>query len=270
MPIPSSSSGESAEPAPRYSLSAVPPAPRAMSPAARRIVGSWQGGSLVLILVGTIFLGTGLILSTVFCWSLPVDLTLALSGVPLQGVVVSAEADLHAKVNGVHPTLVRYRYRTPAGTFEDDCDVMGEEYRELAPGAPIALEVSSLRPQWSRVAGSTYGFFGYFGSFTLLFPTLGAVLTAFAIRQRRRALRAYRDGRPVMATVVGSGPNTMVRVNGRNPYRVSWEFRLPDGSVHHGSAQSMRTLELEPYGKAGTVPVLYDPEDPSNNTLFVP
>jgi hypothetical protein len=255
---------------PRYSLSAIPPAPRQPSPAARRLVFSFQSAQFVLLLVGLIFLGVGLILSTVFCWSLPVDLTLAFTGKPHTGVVLSARTDFNASINGVHPLLVRYSYSTPEGTFEDEADVMGADYPELPPGEPIPLEVSSVRPQWSRVAGSTHGFFGYFGAFTLFFPLLGAALLLVALRLNLRARRAYREGRPVLAKVVGSGPDRSVRINRQHPYRIQWEFKLPDGSVHSGSISSMRWLELEPWAKASEVPVLYDPDHPDANTLYVP
>lgn len=249
-------------------LSTIPSPPREPSERARRLIFAYQGGQFVLLLVGGIFLAIGLLLSTIFCWGIPVDLTIALDGQKLQGEVVSAEPDLSTTINGVHPTLVRFTYRAGGERMAGSTSLMGEEVRQLVAGAPIALEVARGRPAWSRVAGGTWGFFGYWGAFTLFFPLLGGLLVGFAVRSNRREIRAFRFGSPTMARVVFAGPDRSTTVNGRHPFKLDWEFKL-DEQVYGGSISSMKVLELEEFAERKELPVLFDPANPEINTLYV-
>jgi hypothetical protein len=109
---------------------------------------------------------------------------------------------------------------------------------------------------------------GLFGLLLFLFPAVGGLLVLLAVRSNRREIRAFVHGTPTLARVVYAGDDLSTTVNGRHPYKVAWEFRV-EGDVYEGSLTSMKLLELEPFGKAREVAVLYDPADPSCNTLYV-
>ena len=110
--------------------------------------------------------------------------------------------------------------------------------------------------------------FGYGALFVLLFPILGLVLAFFAVRSNRREIRAFVHGEPARAKVVFFGADRSVQINGRNPIRLSWEFRVAE-SIYSGSLSSMSMLALEDLGKAEEIVVLYDPADPAVNTVWV-
>ena len=110
--------------------------------------------------------------------------------------------------------------------------------------------------------------FGYGGLFVLLFPVLGLVLAFFAVRSNRREIRAFVHGEPARAKVVFFGPDRSVQINGRNPFRLAWEFRVAE-RIFSGSLSSMSMLALEDLGKAEEIVVLYDPADPEVNTVWV-
>ena len=265
MPIPSSALGGGVP-----TLSTVPPAPREPSPVARRLVFGYQGSQFVMLLIGVIFLVIGLILSGVFCWSLPIDLTIAATGKPHPGLVTKAETNYHAEVNGEHPIEVSYTYSFDGAEFSGSSSMLGQQYLELQPGSTIDLEVAGAKPQWSRVKGGTYGFFGYFGAFVLLFPILGGVFTFLSIRSNRREIRAFREGRPVVARVTYAGLDHSTTMNNKHPFKISWEFQADGSRSFTGSISSMREEDLAAFASAGEIVVLYDPEDPGINTLYVP
>lgn len=250
--------------------SSVPPAPREPSALARRLVFRYQGSQFVLLLIGVIFLAMGVPMGAAFCWSLPVDLTIAATAKQHTGTVVSAKTNYNARVNGRHPVDVRYTYAFDGAQFEGSSDMLGDEYAALQPGSTIDLEVAASHPSWSRVAGGTYGFFGYFGAFTLIFPVVGGVLAFFAVRSNRREIRAFREGRPVTAKVTYAGLDYTTKLNGRHPFKLAWEFRADGSTLYTGSISSMREEDLRPLVGEGEVVVLFDPEDPSVNTLYVP
>ncbi|HEY3448710.1 MAG TPA: DUF3592 domain-containing protein [Myxococcales bacterium] len=265
MPIPSSALTGGVP-----TLTTVPPAPREPSPVARRLVYGYQGSQFVMLLVGVIFLVIGLAFTGVFCWSLPIDLAIEATGKAYSGVVTKAEPNYHAEVNGEHPIEVSYTYSFDGAQFEGSSSMLGQEYLQLQPGSTIDLEVADARPQWSRVKGGTYGFFGYFGAFTLLFPIIGGLFAFLAVRSNRREIRAYREGRPVMARVTYAGLDHSTRLNNRHPFKISWEFKVNGSASYTGSISSMREEDLHAFATAGEIVVLYDPEDPGINTLYVP
>ncbi len=182
------------------------------------------------------------------------------------GTVVSAEWNPNTKILGQHPSRVRYEYVAGGITRR------GEHEALIAPparGTGIAIEYASFAPDWSRIEGSTYASLGYFALFPLLFPALGAAMLFFTVRPNRREMRAFIHGLPVLARVTFRGQDESTSFNGRHPFMIRWEFRGPTGEVFEGSLTSMKLLELEPFGLAEQIVVLYDPADPRCNTLYV-
>ena len=173
------------------------------------------------------------------------------------------------QINGRNPTLIRFAYTVDGRRYEGESSTLdGTLIGEARPEASIPIQISSVNPQWARVAGSTRSMFGYGGLFVLLFPILGLVLAFFAVRSNRREIRAFVHGEAARAKVVFFGADRSVQINGRNPIRLNWEFRVAE-SIYSGSLSSMSMLALEDLGKAEEIVVLYDPADPAVNTVWV-
>lgn len=103
----------------------------------------------------------------------------------------------------------------------------------------------------------------------LVFPTIGAVLMSFPIRGRLRRIQAFKTGTATVATVDSFGPDLSTRINGRHPTQLRWTFQVGNSS-YIGSLSNMDQSLLTPLAQDGQVVVLYDPQDPSINTAWLP
>lgn len=248
-------------------LNDVPPAPRAPSAEARHLVFGYRGKQGVLLVIGACALALGLVLATIFCWGLPVDLAISLSKRETVGTILHAETNLGTKIGGRRPTLVRFEYEGGGSRWQGESNSFEIQAEQTGP---VAVEYAALNPSWGRLAGETYGTFGYLGLFTLIFPLLGGLLLNHAIRSNRREIRAFVHGRPVLARVTFRGLDHSTTVNGRHPFVMRWEFRTDTGATVHGSISSMVLQDIKAFGEAEQVVVLFDPADPKSNTLYVP
>lgn len=247
-------------------LHEVPPAPRTPSPEARHLVFGYRGKQGVTLVIGGIFLTIGLAFTTLFCWGLPVDIAISLSRKEASGTILSAERSRNMKIAGRRPTVVRFEYEAGGTRWQGESNSL-----TMLPGetGPVAIEYATMNPAWGRVAGETYSTFGYAGLLSLLFPVLGGALLISAIRSNRREIRAFTNGRPILARVTFRGQDHSTKVNGRHPFLMRWEFRTESGH-YHGAISSMKLLDIKAFGDAEQVVILYDPADPRINTLYVP
>ena len=106
-------------------------------------------------------------------------------------------------------------------------------------------------------------------SWLVLFPIIGCWLTFYAVRSNRREIHAFRDGTAVLARVSFTGYDTSTSVNHRHPFKLGWQFDVR-GKMFEGSITSMEKSELEDFAAGKEVVVLYAPENPAINTLWVP
>jgi hypothetical protein len=247
-------------------LNDVPPAPRSPSPEARHLVFGYRGSQGVGFTVGGLLLVFGMLFALIFGWGLPADLAIDLARREATGTLLSAERNANLRVNGRRPTRIQFEFQAGDRRWEASANSF-----QVRPGqtGPVPVQYSAMRPGWARVAGDTVGLFGYFGLLALAIPGLGGVMLARSIRSNRREIRAFTHGVPALARVTFRGRDTTVRVNGQSPFLMRWEFQAP-GGVFQGSISSMRLLDIKAFGDAGQVVVLYDPQDPACNTLFVP
>jgi hypothetical protein len=256
--------------APRVDLGSVPPAPRQPSQRARDLVYAYTGAQGVIRLLGGIFLAVGLLVSSIFCWALPIDIALAFTGEPSTGTVLRTEIQTSVEVNGAHPILIHYRYRVGSETFEGSSPTLDAALLVRAqPGASVKLEVLPFAPSLSRIEGETYSPFGYFVVFVLLFPVIGGGLFISATRSNMREIRAFSRGNPKIARVTYMGPDTTTRVNGRNPFKIEWQH-VENGATYKGSISHMEMSALADLPAAGEIVILVDPADPSSSTVWVP
>ncbi|RYE91553.1 MAG: hypothetical protein EOO75_08645 [Myxococcales bacterium] len=85
---------------------------------------------------------------------------------------------------------------------------------------------------------------------------------------RRRRIRAFTAGTPVVARVTSFAEDTSARINGRHPTRLAWSFEAA-GRTHAGSLTHMDRAVLAPLVHDDRLIVLHDPADPSVNTPWV-
>jgi hypothetical protein len=103
----------------------------------------------------------------------------------------------------------------------------------------------------------------------LLFPVAGLLLLGLTVRALRRGRRAYTCGEPVLATVTSAGFDRKTRINGKNPFKVAWEFQVA-GDSFKGSLSAMDPAALAAFADQREVVVLYDPAGPAANMLWIP
>jgi hypothetical protein len=250
------------------SLRAVPPAPRTPGPRARQLIFSLQGKIKVLVLVGGFFLALGSLFTVIFAGRIPGDLAIAATGREITARVLSAELDRSTRINGRHPTEVRFAYTIDGEVHETSSSAVDQRLAALFPGQQVVVEVAPFYPAWARVSGTTRSWTGYFGLFTVLFPAIGALLLLMAVRSRRRAIRAFVRGEPTVAKVVYAGPDRSVEINGRHPFQVVWQFQV-DGTTYEGSVSSMDVFLIQPLSRASELVVLYDRDDPRASTVYL-
>jgi len=65
-----------------------------------------------------------------------------------------------------------------------------------------------------------------------VFFTIGQVFLARIRKKRREKEELLAMGNCISAEIVGVERNTMIRINGRCPYRVRCRYHAPDGTVH--------------------------------------
>jgi hypothetical protein len=99
-------------------------------------------------------------------------------------------------------------------------------------------------------------------------PTVGAILFLWAVRSRRRAIAAFTDGHPTTARVTYAGENRKVRINGRHPLIVRWEFTVA-GQPFDGALSSMSRELMSDLMSQKELTVLYDQMNPSVNTVWI-
>lgn len=110
------------------------------------------------------------------------------------------------------------------------------------------------------------------GLFLMLFPLIHLLIGVgtlwYVFGRRRRRLRIYRMGEVAMATIDGVGQNRSIKVNGRNPYEMTWSFDV-DGHRFHDKKSSFdeRLLDFAPGDRLW---VLYDPADPEESVEWPP
>jgi hypothetical protein len=250
-------------------LARVPPAPRSPSERARKILYRYQGAQVVFLMLGLGFFVMGGAAFVLINRDLPADLALDSSARSDTGVVIETALDLHTKVNNRHPTIIRFRYRVGAEELIGESSTRDPALIAAArPGGEVPIEISPSNRLNARVRGTTMSSMGKAGLAFLGMPTLGALFALLAIRSNRRGRRAYTVGKAVIARVTSSGWDRRVRINGRNPWRIAWEFTA-ESRPYKGAISALNVELLGELPQQKELIVLYDPANPRINTAFV-
>jgi hypothetical protein len=229
---------------------------------------AYQGRQRILLIIGVIFVVTGLPIGLAFSSPALIDVALDLTGERCEAEVLAAELQSNVRINHRHPTEIRFRCTAGGVGYESTSSTLDDELVARAtPGARVEAEVL---PSLSvgRVKGTTYATMGYLGLLFFLHPIVGSVLVFVAVRSNRRESRAFVHGKAVRGRVVRREEDRNTRMNRRRPWIVGWEFEV-DGQRYEGSLSNMDKAELERGIPTSEVVVLYDPERPRVNTAYV-
>jgi len=103
--------------------------------------------------------------------------------------------------------------------------------------------------------------------FLLIFTFIGGGMLAAGLARRGRQRRLFRDGVAAEAIVTAAGYDTSLQVNGKSPYKVTFRYQTPDGTLRESSVSRFR---VDPgFRVAGArVYALYDPQHPSRATMW--
>ncbi len=249
---------------PRF-VAHAPPPPRALSPTAEEITGSF--GSMRRW-TGTFLLGHGAIMTLAFGWGLPVDLAIDAAGVKADATVIDVTLSSSVKINKRRATRVTYSYDVRGETFTESFNTIEPRFVSLGRGARLPIELWPRLPSWSRPAGQTNSFFGYLGAILAIEPIVGLPLLLSGLWMRRRARAAWRHGVAVPGSVLSKVPGRVRSRRGATrkvSSLVTWSYEWQH-QAHLASVDTSSVLlkTLEP-GQAVTLLV-----DPSRPTSSVP
>lgn len=98
--------------------------------------------------------------------------------------------------------------------------------------------------------------------------TVGLGLLLYALRGRHERRRIVHEGLVALGRIKATGHNRRVRINGRNPYKMDYEFEV-NGQVYSGSHSTMDEA-IKAHRLHDRIWVIYDPADPSKNVEWPP
>jgi hypothetical protein len=249
-------------------LPIVPPAPREASPRARGLIHAYTGSQMVKRLLGGIFTLVGLGLFALLGRGLVVDVVIASAGKNVAGKVIDVRVMQNVEVNGVNPRAIRFEYGKER--YRGESSTLDISYASaLQRGQTVDVEAVPGWPSFARVRNTSVSELGPFAAFFLIFALVGLPLFVSAWRSNAREIRAFKYGTSTVGRVVEFGHDYSVKVNGRHPTRLIWEFDV-DGKTFNGSLTHMDARVLRPLVAGNKVPVLYDKNNPKANTVYVP
>jgi len=108
---------------------------------------------------------------------------------------------------------------------------------------------------------------GIFAGVGVLFGGIGGFLTARSFHGVGRQVRTLRDGMPTQGQVIAVLKKTSVKVNGRHPFYLMYEFTDHSGERREGESPLLpRALESR-WHADDPILVLYDRDNPSQHEV---
>lgn len=251
-------------------LPAVPPSPRSPSPRARQLLFSFQVVETVLFWVGSTFLVVGSLVAALLCQHLPTDLLLSLgSTTTVKGRVLSERIDPYNRIHFVHPTIFTFSYKVDGAVYESSSRTVDRALiARLRATREAPIQVSSLRPAHARIEGTSSGAYGPLAALIFILPVTGLSFLTVVLLRRRGRISAFTAGEATRGALIYRGVNDRVRINGRHPELLRWQFVVA-GVPYQGSISSMNPQDLTRIVAQGHVNVLYDRRNPANNVPYV-
>jgi len=99
-----------------------------------------------------------------------------------------------------------------------------------------------------------------------IFGVAGSIVLKTQYDKARKTVEVLRSGNDTEGLVTEVGQNMMVRINGRNPYNIGYEYSV-DGRRFTGSVQTLQN-PLQIFRPGCRAWVLYSPGSPETSTLY--
>jgi len=214
--------------------------------------------------VGWLFFGFSLIF--VWAFTLNADLT---SWYRFRGRLENAQGKvLYSEKTGFSVGGSKRRKGTPvyANHYSfagpDGVEYKGVSYRprrQLKEGQKVTVEYPQGKPQISRIKGMRRKPLGLFGLIPLIFPLIGLLLIVAGIKKGIKANRLLALGEQTTGQLK-TKEKTKTEVNKKPVYKLTFEFKTPEGMTYQAMAKTHETAKLEDQPEE---PLLYDPMRPS-------
>lgn len=249
----------------------IPKAPRSPSAQAKKLIFAFPAGDQIGLIVGGVLLLVGFPV-LLLCAS---ELTDAIRywTDPIQQKASITKVLEEYTEEGAPRADVLYRYQQNGQAFEGGGTLASSKDKPLkvSVGGEIPIEVSSADPSRSQMPGMDL----YSGpivvglSLGLPLSLIGLLFVSRAIRARRRRVKAYVYGTPINAKIISVGFDEKVRVGTKHPLFVSWAFEV-EGQTYEGFFSSMEEAQIKPLVSSEEISVVYLPQNPKINTLYLP
>jgi Protein of unknown function (DUF3592) len=215
-------------------------------------------------LFGGIFGGIGAVMLVAAALILLSTLTFRREAVSASGEVVELDSgkpvvEFVGPDGAKHRVVGRVSSNPPAYEFGERVTV---RYRPGQPGA-------------ARIDGLLESSFGptLLGTLGTVFTVIGSAFLLSEIRKRRLRAWLHQFGVRVQAKYTGVRLDTSMRVNRRNPWRLTAQWQDPVTSLVHSFESDMLFWDPSDYVQRDTVEVWIDANDPSRHyldTAFLP
>lgn len=158
----------------------------------------------------------------------------------------------------------RFQYAVVEESYTNQTVVHASDIEEDDPF--VVVEYLPFAPSVARVEGYKAHPLGGGGIRLLICPTIAAACAWYALWRYRRTNRILRHGTPILASIESCRAKTrFLRSNDNN---VSWEFFVA-GQRYTGGLVTGEAFDLSAVGWPNHVLVLYLPENPKMNTLWI-
>jgi len=217
--------------------------------------------ALVMVPVGTIFSG--------ITWHMAgLESRYDADGKAALGVVTDKESVVSTDGDGRRSTTyyLSYRFTPYLGAEQEGRDSVGRaRYEAAAIGDDLRVEYLETEPGTHRIAkGSKWTEIWVLGAVGGTVLGIGVVLGWLSLRAASRLRRILLNGVPIKARLTGV-ERTAVRVNGRNRYRLEWQYLGPQNRMQTGRSLGRRRSDFIGHIPGDAIDILVDPDDPSRS-----
>lgn len=142
--------------------------------------------------------------------------------------------------------------------------ILGLAFLTVGAGVALALSTRAATDRWTTGGEPRWVLGAIFLSLGAAFAGVGMTLGWRRIASLRRGEALRKDGWPATGTITSVEQNVSVRVNGRHPWIVRYEYQV-GGVQYHGTERTFDApVGLEPGAQIG---IRYDGEDPRRSAL---
>jgi Protein of unknown function (DUF3592) len=184
-------------------------------------------------------------------------------GTVLENVEVRSSSSSSSPGNRV-TFAPRIRFATAEGATIEFTSGSSSSPAEYQPGETAPVLYERTNPAGARVDGffSIFGVSFVFGLLGAIFTAVGAGFGAALLVFKRRRAEVLARGTPIQARVVGVERNRSVRVNGRNPWRITCQWQDPKTSRVHVFSSDDIWFDPTEHVKSEQLSVLILPDNP--------